>query len=241
MRFDVEVDRLRADIADRPFSENMQSDFVERLNCLIDVFYNSVPELPEGASLDNVFYPFVIRKVYVEGSGDDLGVVDYLSGRILARFSSQERVPCADYFFEELSAVSECPPRVKFERMRSLGDKFLFIAGLFPDNRKGPGVNYYATCGSMAFRMAADLAELSAKEEVGRTLEVIGSTFDYYVDRLQDIARSYLSGPDKKVICSLYADAQIDLYEARKRGDDLRARELEKKVDYFQAMVLRGN
>ena len=112
----------------------------------------------------------------------------------------------------------------KLQRLQTVGDGALYLAGLFGDHveRAQGDVSFYVHAGSFAYKHAAAILEV----EVGSSpvaLVELGENFPKFVDVLAEVAESSALGAVTKSV--------VQLYDRWKHGASERA---------FEEMVRRG-
>lgn len=238
--FREEVSRLLMDIGTKPRLEDQDPDFPGRVERVLFSVYEDIPELPEGATLHNLFYPFVIEVLYLRTQGESRGVIDHIARDTLGRFSRTDEVPDRRYMLEERLRTLNDSPRLRFTVLTEVGQVCLFNAGLFPDQRRGPGVGYWLHHGRAAYQEAADIANnLPRMEDIAETLGTIGTAFGYYVESLQDIGRSYLWNPNYNLVRQLRTNTAIARHEALKANNTSQAEHLANQIGHLDSILSR--
>jgi hypothetical protein len=123
------------------------------------------------------------------------GVRSYLVG-LLVSFASQPpepdtlRRPVTLLLREAL----EAPSRERFEKLKTLGDGSLYIAGIFQEHLEAHGVDvcYVSTVGATAYRSAATL--LHRCEPGDDLFGELSSKFHQLVVALREVAHAFFAG-----------------------------------------------
>ncbi len=151
------------------------------------------------------FYALVRRVLRQEGI-DDRAVADYLA-ELLVEFSQTERNRCQlpghpgslDYFYEMLAALRDADERTNFYLRSHIGNRSLFMSGLFPEHiarragrRGAPGLSYYQELGRVNFRVAGD-HRLARKYELSRVFHTLAECFEAARRALHDLAERLVS------------------------------------------------
>ena len=156
------------------------------------------------------FYFYVlVRHVLRESGTDDRTVADYVA-EVLAEVSEAERtrldVPgvglSCDYFFEMLAVLPQVDEPTRFHIRTHLGNKALFLAGIFPERikaraqRKGcPDLGYYESLGQANFRVARD-HRLAREYELSDVFSTLSERFHETRLALNDMSDRLLTVGD---------------------------------------------
>ncbi len=171
-----------------------------------------------GAILDNpqflhitphLYYYVLVRQTMRRGGIDDRELADYVS-EMLADFSNSEarrrslpdNVRDSSYLFEMIAALSEADDQTAFEIRAHIGNRSLFMTGIFAENlrertrrRGAPDISYYEQMGAASFR-AASHHRLADEFEVSHVYETLGERFHETRMALNDLRDRYLSVGD---------------------------------------------
>lgn len=134
----------------------------------------------------HLYFYVLVRHVFRRAGIEDRTVADYVA-EVLCEFSRGERLRCTlpgkkgplDYFFEMLGALETADERTAFYIRTHIGNRSLFLSGVFPDHirfrserRGAPSLKYVEALGQTNYRVARDhrLAEKYALAPIFATL-----------------------------------------------------------------------
>ncbi len=161
---------------------------------------------------DHFYFYVLVRHVLREAGIADREVADYVA-ELLTEFSREERARCVvsgqeqslDYFFEMLAALRTANDYTGFCLRAHIGNRSLFLSGLFPDRireraeRRGfPDLSYYENLGRMSFRVASG-HRLAQKYDLAPIFETLSAQFEKTRTALNDLASRIFSIGDIEV------------------------------------------
>lgn len=147
------------------------------------------------------FYFYVlVRHVFQRSDLNDRSVADYVA-EVLAAFSESRRADCVlpgqinslDYFFEMVAALQVADERTSFQLRLHIGNRSLFLAGVFPDriraraeSRGFPDIRYYEELGKTHYRIAGE-HRLAQRYNLEGILTTLSERFETTRRALNDI------------------------------------------------------
>lgn len=154
----------------------------------------------------HLYFYVLVRQVFLRADLKDRTVADYVA-EVLAEFARAERARCVapgqsnplDYFFEMLAALQTADERTSFQIRVHIGNRSLFLSGVFPDHirsraeRKGfPDLSYYEALGRSQYRAASD-HRLARRYELAQILDTLSDRFQATRRALNDLSERVFS------------------------------------------------
>ncbi len=152
---------LESLFADTPSRDLLLDD--ERLLC-------ALLERPDYLNVSSHFYFYIVTRHSLRRAGiDDRDLTDYIAS-VLAEFghedifriSQKNQTGPLEHFFEMYSALQEADSHTSFVVRAYMGNRTLFLTGIFPNHlatrtrrRGAPGLSFYESMGSNSFREAS--------------------------------------------------------------------------------------
>jgi hypothetical protein len=115
------------------------------------------------------YFYILVRQVFLRAGLADRAVADYVA-EVLAKFSNPDAGPPTrgaspkrwDYFVDLLAALQQADDTTSFYLRAHIGNRSLFLAGVFPDRirhrverRGAPGLPFYEALGQSNYRAAS--------------------------------------------------------------------------------------
>ncbi len=122
----------------------------------------------------------------------------YLDARNLFEQTNENGVRVPKTLAELYLVAQNSEPTVRFELLKKLGDRSLYISGFFADSlqRKIVDVDYYAEMGGVAYGALAD----SAQDSIAHVYRMFSKRFVDFVDVLSYISQSGQVRGDQNIL-----------------------------------------
>ncbi len=180
-----------------------------------EALFRAVLERRDCLRISTHFYFYIlVRQVFRRSGIEEREVADYVA-ELLAEFSSAESLRCRlpgqnhplDYFVDMLAALQTADDTTTFYLRAHIGNRSLFLAGIFPDHihyrleRHGaPDLHYYESLGRENYHLASD-HRLARKYDVAGIFNILAERFQATRLALNDLGERLvaLSGFDSSV------------------------------------------
>ena len=154
----------------------------------------------------HLYFYVLVRQTMKRAGIDDRELADYVA-EVLADFSTTDsqrqalpdNVKDSSYLFEMMAALQEADDQTAFQIRAHIGNRSLFMTGIFAENlrertrrRGAPDISYYEQMGAANFR-AASHHRLADEFEVSRVFETLGERFHDARLALNEMQERYLS------------------------------------------------
>jgi len=153
----------------------------------------------------HLYFYVLVRQTMKRAGIDDRELADYVA-EVLANFSGAhsrrqalpDNVKDSSYLFEMLAALEEVDEQGAFQIRAHIGNRSLFMTGIFAENLKertrrrgAPDIAYYEQMGAASYR-AASHHRLAGEFEVSRIFETLGERFHETRLALNEMRERYL-------------------------------------------------
>ena len=157
----------------------------------------------------HLYFYVLVRQTLRRAGIDDRQLTDYVA-EVLTDFSNAEgrrrslpdNVKDSSYLFEMMAALQEADDQTAFQIRAHIGNRSLFMTGIFAENLKertrrrgAPDISYYEHMGAANFR-AASHHRLADEFEVSEVFEKLGDRFHETRIALNDLRERYLAMDD---------------------------------------------
>jgi hypothetical protein len=164
----------------------------------------------------HLYFYVLVRQTMRRAGIDDRELADYVS-EVLADFSNADtqrrslpdNMRDSSYLFEMIAALSEADDQTAFQIRAHIGNRSLFMTGIFADNlrertrrRGAPDISYYEHMGATNFRAASN-HRLADEFEVSHVYETLSERFHETRMALNELRERYLSVGDVEPPASL--------------------------------------
>jgi len=176
-----------------PETLTLQLNDLETRSLLLEdpILVKALIESPEQLSVSPGFYFYVlIRKVLMEAGIDDRSVADYLTMILIKGMKSESSSPSNTtqktngfYIIDYLQELAEVTGEVAFYKRADLGDKTLYLSGLFENSIQyrqerwgAPSLAYYESIGKTQYHLVSS-HPLSQRYGLGKVYSTLGHSF----------------------------------------------------------------
>lgn len=157
----------------------------------------------------HLYFYVLVRQTFRRAGIDDRQLTDYVA-EILADFTNTDgqrqsipdNVKDSSYLFEMMAALQEADDQTAFQIRAHIGNRSLFMTGIFAENlrertrrRGAPDISYYEQMGAANFRAASN-HRLADEFEVTEVFEKLGDRFHETRIALNAMRDRYLSVGD---------------------------------------------
>lgn len=215
------IRRLKADAAAHEGRNAADVRFLREVDALVNAFYDDVGRVVQ-IDLKSLFDLFLLKSLYVGRRSTSIATLDYLSDLLIRFLRARDVVP-----MRSLAAFADLLPRLLeenlhqgrpqnyFEAYRTLADGSLFMTGVFPDSLRphwGRRSSHAAFDHAYYVRMGKDYYALAAEHELAHatglasTLARLAAYFEVYMEALNAVSETYITGFDTRVIMDKLLD-----------------------------------
>jgi hypothetical protein len=222
---DFLVDALAGSEADRPALRSLTAD-PDAVDRLLDsrVLFERLLQAPRLLHISPCFFYYVlVRRTFLDHGIDHRVASDYVGALLSFHIQRTGRRPAREtvYLVDLVRATAEArTPQRAFELQAEVGNRALYLAGLFPDwiyhrfthGRRSVTLEYYEEMGRRSYAAAAR-TEPARRHELDEPLGFLGETFPEVRQALNDLVDLHLHlAPRPESVDRLFRQA---LYRVR--------------------------
>jgi hypothetical protein len=217
------IRRLKTQAAAHEGQNAADVRFLREVDALISLFYDDISRVVQ-IDLKSLFDLFLLKSLYVGRRSTSIATLDYLSNMMTRFLRTRDVTPMPNLlsFYNDLlprlmeENLHQGRPQNYFEAYRTLADGSLFMTGVFPESMRrrygrrasGPSFDraYYVRMGKDYYALAAR-HELAEATGLAATLARLALYFEVYMEALNTVSETYITGFDTRVIMDKMLDS----------------------------------